>query len=72
MKTFQDILKKKRDYYGNTEAAIEFAANDWLRQCIPTDEEITRDAKKQLGNYSYGIFEQGAHYVTDKLNKALK
>jgi hypothetical protein len=72
MKSFPEILKEKRSYYGNTEAAIEFAANEFLRQCIPTDEEITIDAKKQLGSYSYGIFEQGAHYIVNRINKALE
>jgi len=32
MKEFQEILKEKRDYYGNTEAAIEFAAEEFARQ----------------------------------------
>jgi hypothetical protein len=32
MKTFPDILKEKRDYYGNTEAAIEFAAEEYSQQ----------------------------------------
>jgi hypothetical protein len=32
MKEFQEILKEKRDYYGNTEAAIEFAAEEYARQ----------------------------------------
>lgn len=31
---FQNILKQKRDYYGNTETAIEFAAEELSRQCI--------------------------------------
>jgi hypothetical protein len=32
MKEFQEILKEKRDYYGNTEAAIEFAAEEFAQQ----------------------------------------
>jgi hypothetical protein len=32
MKSFPDILKEKRDYYGNTEAAIEFAAEECLQE----------------------------------------
>lgn len=29
MPSFKEILKNKRDYYGNSEAAIEFAANNY-------------------------------------------
>ena len=29
MKSFQEILEEKRDYYGDTEAAIEFAAEEY-------------------------------------------
>ena len=32
MKTFPEILKEKRAYYGYTEAAIEFAAEEYCRQ----------------------------------------
>jgi hypothetical protein len=32
MKEFEEILKEKREYYGNTEAAIEFAADEYARQ----------------------------------------
>jgi hypothetical protein len=32
MKEFEYILKAKREYYGNTEAAIEFAAEEYARQ----------------------------------------
>jgi len=32
MKEFQEILKEKRWYYGDTEAAIEFAAEEFARQ----------------------------------------
>ncbi|TXE18596.1 hypothetical protein ES692_06015 [Psychroserpens burtonensis] len=32
MLKFQEILKKKRDYYGHTEAAIEFAAEEFSKQ----------------------------------------
>jgi len=31
---FEDILKAKRDYYGFTEAAISFAAEEYDRQCL--------------------------------------
>lgn len=31
---FQAILKGKRDYYGHTEAAIEFAASEYSRQML--------------------------------------
>ncbi|PSR54145.1 hypothetical protein AHMF7605_11750 [Adhaeribacter arboris] len=31
---FQEILKAKREYYGDTEAAIEFAAEEYARQLI--------------------------------------
>lgn len=31
---FQSILKEKRDYYGHTEAAIEFAASEYSRQML--------------------------------------
>jgi len=40
MKTFQEILKQKRDYYGNTEAAIEFAAEEFSN--INVAEEINK------------------------------
>jgi hypothetical protein len=39
MKSFPEILKEKRSYYGNTEAAIEFAAEEYARQLIPTKKE---------------------------------
>lgn len=29
---FESILKSKRDYYGNTEGAIEFASEEYHRQ----------------------------------------
>lgn len=32
--TFQEILKKKIDYYGKTEAAYEFAANEYAAMII--------------------------------------
>ena len=32
MKTFPEILKEKRDYYGDTEAAIEFAAEEYAKE----------------------------------------
>jgi len=32
MANFQEILKAKREYYGDTEAAIEFAAEEFSRQ----------------------------------------
>lgn len=32
MKDFQTILAEKREYYGHTEAAIEFAAEEFARQ----------------------------------------
>ena len=32
MKTFPEILKEKRDYYGYTEAAIEFAAEEYAKE----------------------------------------
>lgn len=32
MEEFKDVLKRKRDYYGNTEAAIEFAAEEYANQ----------------------------------------
>lgn len=32
MKEFAKILKSKREYYGNTEAAIEFAAEEYAKQ----------------------------------------
>lgn len=32
MQEFQDILKAKRDYYGDTEAAIHLAAEEYARQ----------------------------------------
>ena len=32
MEEFQEILKEKREYYGETEAAIEFAADEYVRQ----------------------------------------
>lgn len=32
MKEFQEILKHKRNYYGETEAAIDFAAQEYARQ----------------------------------------
>jgi len=31
-KEFAEILKDKREYYGNTEAAIEFAAEEYAKQ----------------------------------------
>lgn len=31
---FSVILKEKRDYYGNTEAAIEFAADEYHRRML--------------------------------------
>ena len=34
MQEFQEILKAKRDYYGNTEAAIHFAAEEYARQYL--------------------------------------
>jgi hypothetical protein len=30
--SFKEILKSKRDYYGNTEAAIEFAAEQYASE----------------------------------------
>jgi hypothetical protein len=39
MKTFQDILKEKRGYYGNTEAAIEFAAEEYKNQFAQISED---------------------------------
>jgi hypothetical protein len=39
MKSFPDILKEKRAYYGNTEAAIELAAEEYKNQFNMTEEE---------------------------------
>lgn len=33
-KTFQDILKEKLSYYGDTEAAYEFAAEEYANEVI--------------------------------------
>ena len=46
---FQTILKGKTDYYGKTEAAYEFAAEEYARQLIRSDdisERIIRLEKK--------------------------
>jgi hypothetical protein len=61
MKSFQDILKDKRDYYGDTEAAIEFAAQEWLRQLIPTNQEI----KDHFTSLHYDD-KNGHHYRENK------
>ncbi len=37
---FQNILKSKRDYYGNTEAAIELAAEEFNRQQVAYSNSI--------------------------------
>ena len=37
---FKKILKAKRDYYGLTEAAIEFAAEEFAREYHETQKEI--------------------------------
>jgi len=36
-KTFQQILNEKRNHYGHTEAAIEFAAEEYARQGTVND-----------------------------------
>ena len=55
MKEFQQILKEKRDYYGNTEAAIEFAANEYVEQfkihCDHKGHVMTRVSEN--GVYTY-------------------
>ena len=32
--TFENILKRKIDYYGKTEAAYEFAAEEWANHKV--------------------------------------
>lgn len=58
MKQFQEILKEKRDYYGNTEAAIEFAAEEYSAQCIK--EKIN---KPELNNFIEGFKIEAVHQV---------
>jgi hypothetical protein len=44
MKTFQDVLKEKIEYYGKTEAAYEFAAEEYaniLVRSIMVDSYIS-------------------------------
>lgn len=43
---FQEILKAKRDFYGYTEAAVEFAAEEFARKQVA----YGRDIKKQRNN----------------------
>jgi len=85
MKRFPDILKEKRDYYGDTEAAIEFAAEEFLRQSIPTYLECKKfsdvefETSKRViskdivdpASYSLGI-DVGIDFILNKLNKALE
>jgi len=61
MKQFQEILKVKRDYYGNTEAAIEFAAEEYASQFTSnpgykgivnfSDRDWSEDFSLENGNY---------------------
>lgn len=47
MKDFQKILAEKREYYGHTEAAIEFAAEEFARQAERNQYEHDNGSLKQ-------------------------
>ena len=48
MKDFQTILKEKREYSGNTEAAIEFAAEEYHTQGYLEGWNAAHQAIKKL------------------------
>lgn len=51
MVNFQTILKSKRDYYGNTEAAIEFAVNEFTNQLqkeLVVTEHLLNEQKRVI------------------------
>ena len=56
MKRFPDILKEKRDYYGDTEAAIEFAAEEYKNQFAQISEDDRRDYLKLKEAVRYVLY----------------
>jgi alpha-L-fucosidase len=55
MKSFQEILKEKREYYGNTEAAYEFACDEYIKEETTRLNEALKYAIKIIENYQLDI-----------------
>ena len=49
MEPFEIILKRKRDIYGNTECAIEFAAQEYARQAINEAVNVAENIGLEYG-----------------------
>ena len=60
MSDFQEILKRKRDYYGNTEAAIEFAANEFTYE-LQKELEVTDSLLNEIQRVLDAIPECESH-----------
>jgi hypothetical protein len=52
MKDFHEILKEKIEYYGRTEAAYEFAAEEYIRQAKITILESVKFSFDICSDYS--------------------
>ena len=81
MKSFTELLKTKREYYGNTEAAIDFAYNEvetdlieWLQSQIKSSESTAQEMIQELGDdggcdenlAKAGAFQEVLNYINEK------
>lgn len=58
MKTYEQILQEKIAYYGNTEAAREFAAREYYEGWIPNDGvSIPNEFERVLVEYWTGLLD---------------
>ena len=69
MKTYEQILKKKQDYYGKTEASYEFAAEEYAKEYCKEQLSLhNRKNQKEL----FQAYQEGFNSAVESLQEANK
>ena len=72
MKTYENILKEKIDYYGRTEAAYQFAAEEFSNMNVTETIRLHNEKLKALEDLKQWCFETCQPLEEERLHEILE